>query len=115
MSIHIWNRWRNEFLADLREHHRSKEEGLSKVGEGEVGLMHKDNVKWSNWKMGNVVGLTYRKDGKVRGAKLKLITKGKAVFVNRVLQNLYPLEVHSVTRESENQTALLRLLQQNCA
>ena len=54
----------------------------------------------SNWKMGNVMGLTYGKDGKVRGAKLKLITKGKAVSVNRVL---YPLEVHSVTREGENQ------------
>lgn len=43
-------------------------------------------------------------DGEVRGAKLNLITKGKAIFVNRALQKLYPLEVCTVTTECENQT-----------
>ena len=104
LRIHFWNRWRKEYLADLREHHRSKEEGLSKVSEGDVVLVHEDNVKRSNWKMGKVVGLITGKDGEVRGAKLKLITKGKAILVNRALQKLYPLEVRSVTRECENQT-----------
>ena len=68
----------------------------SKVSEGEVVLVHEDNVKRSNWKMGNVVGLIIGKDSEVRGAKLKLITKGKAVFVKRALPKLYPLEVRSV-------------------
>ena len=76
----------------------------SKVSEGEVVLVHEDNVKRSNWKMGKVVGLIIGKDSEVRGAKLKLITKGKAVFVNRALPKLYPLEVRSVTREYENKT-----------
>ena len=61
-------------------------------------------MKRSNWKMGKVVGLIRGKDGKVRGAKLKLITKGKAVFVNRALQKLYPLEVQCVPRECDNKT-----------
>lgn len=104
LRIHFWNRWRKEYLADLREHHRSKGEGLSKVSEGEVVLVHEDNVKRSNWKMGKVVGLIIGKDSEVRGAKLKLITKGKAVFVNRALPKLYPLEVRSVTRECDNKT-----------
>ena len=43
-------------------------------------------------------------DGEVRGAKLNLITKGKAIFVNRALQKLYPLEACTVTTECENQT-----------
>ena len=102
LRIHFWNRWRKEYLTDLREHHRCKEEGLSKVSEGEVVLVHEDNAKRSNWKMGKVVGLISGKDSEVRGAKVKLITKGKAVFVNRALQKLYPLEVRSVTRECEN-------------
>ena len=104
LRIHFWNRWRKEYLADLREHHRSKGEGLSKVSEGEVVLVHEDNVKRSNWKMGKVVGLIIGKDSEVRGAKLKLITKGKVVFVNRALPKLYPLEVRSVTRECDNKT-----------
>ena len=54
--------------------------------------------------MWKVVGLITGKDCEVRGAKLKLITKGKAIFVNRALQKLYPLEVCSVTTECENQT-----------
>ena len=54
--------------------------------------------------MGKVVGLIIGKDSRVRGAKLKLITKGKAVFVNRALQKLYLLEVQSVTRECDNKT-----------
>ena len=91
LRIHFWNRWRKEYLADLREHHRSKEEGLSMLSEGELVLVHEDNVKKSNWKMGKVVGLITGKEGEVRGAKLKLITKGKAIFVNRALQKLYPL------------------------
>ena len=104
LRIHFSNRWRKEYLADLREHHRSKGEGLSKVSEGEVVLVHEDNVKRSNWKMGKVVGLIIGKDSEVRGAKLKLITKGKAVFVNRALPKLYPLQVRSVTRECDNKT-----------
>ena len=80
-----------EISGRFKEHHHSKEEGLSKVSEGDVVLAHEDNVKRSNWKMGKVVGLITGKDGEVRGAKLKLITKGKAIFVNRALQKLYPL------------------------
>lgn len=91
LRIHFCNRWRKEYLADLREHHRSKEEGLSMLSEGEFVLVHEDNVKRSNWKMGKVVGLITGKEGEVRGAKLKLIAKGKAIFVNRALQKLYPL------------------------
>ena len=69
----------------------------SKVSEGEVVLVHEDNVKKSNWKMGKVVGLIIGKHSEVRGAELKLITKGRTVFVNRALQKLYPLDVRSVT------------------
>lgn len=101
LRIHFWNRWRKEYLTDLREHHRGKKEGRSDVSEGEVVLVHEDNVKRSNWKMGKVLELIAGKDGEVRGAKLKLITKGKPIFVNRAVQKLYPLEVCSVTRESD--------------
>ena len=39
------------------------------------------------------------RDGEVRGAKLKLVSKGKPVFMKRAVQKLFPLEVCSVTGE----------------
>jgi len=37
----------------------------------------------SNWKKGKVVEQIVGKDSVVRGAKLRLITKGKPIIVNR--------------------------------
>ena len=62
LRIHFWNQWRKVDIADLRQHHHSKEEGLRKLSEGEVLLVHKNDVKRSNWKMGKVVGLIIAKD-----------------------------------------------------
>ena len=72
---------------------------------GDVVLVHEDNTKRSNWKMGKVLEQIVGKDGEVRGAKLRLITKGKPFIVNRAVQKLYPLEVSSALKEvSENES-----------
>ena len=42
--------------------------------------------------MGVVEKLVVGKDGRVRGAKIKLIAKGKPVYIDRPIQKLYPLE-----------------------
>ena len=104
LRIHFWNRWRKEYLADLREHHRGSKEVQNQVSIGDVVLVHEDNVKRSKWKMGKVLELVVGKDGVVRGVKLKVITKGKPVIVNRAMQKLYPLEVSSVAREGESES-----------
>ena len=62
---------------------------------GDVVLIREDNAKRSNWKMGKMVEQIVDKDGVVRGAKLRLITKGKPIIVNRAVQKLYPLEERS--------------------
>ena len=105
LRIHFWKRWRREYLTDLREHHRGKKESQNKVSIGDVVLVHEDNTKRSNWKMGKVLEQIVGKDGVVRGAKLRLITKGKPFIVNRAVQKLYPLEVSSALKEvSENES-----------
>ncbi len=45
-----------------------------------------------NWKMGVVEKLVVGRDGRVRGAKIKLMAKGKPVYIDRPIQKLYPLE-----------------------
>lgn len=55
--------------------------------------------------MEKVVERIVGKDGVVRGAKLKLITNGKPIIVNRAVQKLYPLEVSCVVKgRSENES-----------
>ena len=91
---HFWNRWRREYLADLREFHRGKREGSERVVEkGDVVIVHEDNVKRGNWKMAVVEELIARRDGVVRGARVRLAQKGRAVFLSRPVQKLYPTEV----------------------
>ena len=59
---------------------------------GEPVLVYEEKVSRCNWKMGVVEKLVVGKDGRVRGAKIKLITKGKPVYIDRPIEKLYPLE-----------------------
>ena len=106
LRIHFWKRWQREYRTDLRENHRGMKESQHKVSIGDVVLVHEDHGKRSNRKMGKEVEQIMGKDGVVRGAKVRMITKGKPIIVNRVVQKLYPLEVSSeVKQASENDSA----------
>ena len=52
--------------------------------------------------MGIITELIEGRDGQVRGAKVKMFTKGKTNYLNRPLQKLYPLEVRSDTVRNVN-------------
>ncbi len=91
---HFWSRWRHEYLIDLREIHRNSAEKEIEIGVGDVVLIKEDNVKRSQWKMGRVEDLIKGRDGIVRGAKVRTMTRGKPQFMNRPLQKLFPFEVN---------------------
>ena len=91
---HFWNRWRREYLADLREFHKGKRENSKRVVEkGDVVIVQEDNVKRGYWKMAVVEELVAGRDGVVRGAKVRLARDGKTVFLSRPVQKLFPTEV----------------------
>ena len=93
---HFWNRWRKEYLANLREFHRCKSgKQERKVEIGDVVVVYEEEKKRGDWKMGVVKSLVTGKDGVVRGAEVRVITKGKPVHLSRPVQKLYPLEVRS--------------------
>ena len=105
-----WNRFRHEYLSQLREHHmyaskrKTKCENLLKVGD--VVIIKEDNiVPRSSWRMGLVESLVAGKDGYVRGANLRSISKeGKTTKLSRPLQKLVPLEVVRDTKPSNGTT-----------
>ena len=92
---HFWNRWRREYLPDLREAHRMNAKSSAEAKTGDVVLIQDDNVKRGMWKMGIVEEVIKGKDGYIRGAKVRKIGKGKPEILNRPLQKLFPLEIVS--------------------
>lgn len=92
---HFWNRWRKEYLTELRESHRYHKGKASVVSVevGDVVLIHDSDQPRSFWRMGRVERLIVGQDGKVRGAALRVANNGKCSTLHRALQQLYPLEV----------------------
>ena len=91
---HFWRRWRREYLTGLRKSHDWKATGVEKVPKvGDVVTVFEDGVKRNNWKMAVVESLILGKEEQVRGANVRVITKGKIVRLSRPVQKLYPIEV----------------------
>ena len=91
----FWNRWRNEYLANLREFHRCKAQSKNKTAEvGDVVVLEEEK-KRGEWRVGIVENLVRGSDNVVRGAKVRVVTKGKPTHLSRPVQKLYPLEIKS--------------------
>ena len=46
---HFWNRWRREYLTELREHHRGKRESeIRRIKQGDVVCIHENSVPHQN-------------------------------------------------------------------
>lgn len=92
----FWSRWRTEYLLELREAHRfyPHQKGIdSRICVGDVVLVHDENLPRGLWRLGRVEQLMVGTDGNVRGAAVRVVSKGQNVtIVNRPIQRLYPLE-----------------------
>ena len=100
---HFWNRWRREYLVDLREFHRGKVETKKPVVEKrDIVIVYEENVKRGDWKMGEVTEVILGQDGEVRGAKVRINRNGKVVYLSRPVQKLYPTEIKRGDRTEES-------------
>ena len=92
---HFWNRWRREYLTELRENHRRRNPDVSNIAKGDVVIIHDDTHR-GLWRLGVVEKTLKGKDGIIRGAVVR-IKEGSKVssFLRRPIQRLYPLEVRS--------------------
>ena len=97
---HFASRWKNEYLVDLREHHRHRGTGEANIQRGDIVLIKEDNLKRNQWKMGQIENLIHGKDGVIRGAKVRTCSKGKKDYLNRPLQKLFPLELKKEGNEN---------------
>ena len=103
---HFWKRWKREYLSELREHHkRNVRKGGAIVETGDIVTVAEEGVSRGKWRLGKVEELTTRKDGEIRGAKVKVLTKkGKPMYLNRPVQKLYPLETRGPVQTRQTVT-----------
>ena len=103
---HFWERWRKEYLIELRESHRRYRGNADgkQVSVGDVVVVHDDGQPRGFWRLGRVEELLIGRDGRVRGAVLRVATKGRCSILRRPLQLLYPLEIETPGNPSKEVT-----------
>ena len=96
---HFENRWKNEYLTELREYQRNHNKIPAKqVQPGDIVLIHDEKLPRNCWRLGKVENLIKGKDGHVRACKLRVYSKGrKMAYLNRPVNKLVYFEVSSNT------------------
>ena len=102
----FWERWRREYLVELREAHkqckRNRSSSGPRVAVGDVVIIHDDNLPRGMWNLCRVKELLVGNDGEVRGAVLRVAGQGRrARCLRRPEQKLYPLEMSTQDKETE--------------
>ena len=87
---HFWERWRKEYVASLRENQRiPKQRHSNKVEIDDVVVIYEDKQPRHLWKLGKIVNIIPGRDGRIRGAVVKVGKSG--AVIRRPVNRLYPL------------------------
>ena len=82
---HFWNRWKIEYIVDLRERTKLKnKEIINSITENDIVLVVNEKAPRCQWRVGKVIDLIKGKDDKIRGAKVltkTLLIKKTAITV----------------------------------
>ena len=75
---HFWRRWCREYLTDLRESHNCNVKRAGREPKvADVVIVFEDGAKRNSWKMVVTEELIHRRDSKVRGVNVRVVTNGK--------------------------------------
>ena len=91
---HFWLRWRTEYLAVMRERHKSEDREI-----GDVVIVQEEFLPRKLWKLGLVETLVIGKDGQVRGAEVHIGKTGS--LIKRPVNRLYPIEYFRYNKYDE--------------
>ena len=88
-------------MRELREKHNAAGADNCDIHKGDIVLVEDENVKRNQWKIGRIERLIVgkEKDGKIRGASVVKICKGKRDLLNRPITKLYPFEITGTSDE----------------
>lgn len=100
----FWRRWQSEYLLELREaqRQRKKTSDTESIEVGDIVLVHDEGKPRGFWKLARIEDLIIGKDGKTRGAVLRVGSSGeRTTTLRRPVQRLYPLEIQAQTQAEE--------------
>ena len=88
------SRWTNEYLRELREqhHYNKNKKYVLHSSVGNVAIIHEGILKCYDWQIGKIVELVKSKDGKIRSAKVCVISKDKIMTLKRPIIKLFPVQ-----------------------
>ena len=62
---HFWNRWKKEYLTDLREFHKMQCRKAVPIEIGDLVWLQEDNIKRGQWKIAVAEGLINGTDDEI--------------------------------------------------
>ncbi|CAB4013162.1 Hypothetical predicted protein [Paramuricea clavata] len=106
---HFWERWRKEYLTELREQHKVKNGSAGdSISQGDIVVVHEDKIPRQLWKVGRVDDLMRGRDGNVRAATIRTSSGGRVQQLQRPIQRLYPIEIPTKNPETVPQIKFVR-------
>lgn len=99
----FWTRWRKEYLLELREAHRYHRGSTNptQVSVGDVVVVHSADQPRAFWKLGQIKEVLPGRDGEIRGAVVRVASKGRqASTLHRPVSLLYPIEMSLRSQDS---------------
>lgn len=88
---HFWNRWRREYMMELRSaHYMSTQSQSVPFKVGDIALIFEHMQPKHMWKMGRIEETFIGRDGKIRSCAIRLPSRA---VIKRPVQLLYPLEM----------------------
>ena len=95
----FWKRWRDEYLRGLREKHNLTHHNKeSTIAVGDVVIIKDEEKNRGKWKIGIVDKIHPSRDGVTRAVRLKTENS----YLDRAMQQLYPLELQCYKEKVEN-------------
>lgn len=86
----LWNRWRKDYLLDLKSAHSCNTQKPTELKIGDIVLIGDANMPRQRWKLGRIEELFQGRDGKVRSCAVRTSTR---TVLKRPIQLLYALEI----------------------
>ena len=101
----FWQRWRSEYLLELREHHRFNDKSArgQVISVGDIVVVHTNERRRGFWSLGKIEEVFPGRDGQIRAASVHVYTGRKQpIILRRPVQRLYPLEINCSPSDSSD-------------
>lgn len=111
---HFWSCWVEEYLLKLRNAHHypnTQRQSQPAAWVDDMVVIYDSDLPRGFWKIAQITQLIEGNDGHYRGAILQVAERGEqATVLQRLLQSLYPLEIHDSSSEQVSEV----IIDKNC-